>query len=79
VVWKLKIVDSCPPCCVALEVKTLPTLPTKAPLAQSAPVWSRKFLICPHRLPKRVGVPKSIASAVASSSTWQTGTCANTF
>jgi hypothetical protein len=78
-VRKLKIVDSCPPCCVALEGEDAPHLANEGVSRPELPVWSRKFLICPHRLPKRVGVPKAIASAAASSSTSQTGTWANTF
>jgi len=36
--------------------------PISAPLTQSGPVWSRKVRICPVMLPKRVPVPKMIAS-----------------
>ncbi|SEK17234.1 hypothetical protein SAMN05444746_1371 [Variovorax sp. OK212] len=52
----------CPPCWVAEEVNTDPTLPTSAPFIQSAPVWSMKVRICALTLPKRVGAPKTIAS-----------------
>ena len=62
VVWKLVIVVSWPPCCVAALAKTLPTLPISAPRIHSGPVWSRKLRICAAMLPKRVGVPKTIAS-----------------
>ena len=44
------------------EANTLPTLPTSAPFSHSPPVWSRKLRICAAMLPKRVGVPKMIAS-----------------
>ena len=47
---------------VEVEVNTLPTLPINAPSTQSGPVWSRKFRICELILPKRVGVPNTIAS-----------------
>ena len=46
------------------------------PCAQSPPVASRNWRIWPHMLPKRVGVPKMIASACARSSMVQTGTAA---
>ena len=71
------IVVSCPPCWVPVQAKTLPTLPISAPLTQSPPVWSRKLRIWAHMLPKRVGVPKMIASASASCSGSATGTWAN--
>src|SRR5215831_2610189 len=48
-------------------------LPTSAPFIQRPPVWSRKLRIWAHILPKRVGVPKMMASYVASSSTLQMG------
>ena len=60
--WKDRIVDSCPPCCVADEVNTEPTLPTSLPWAQRPPVWSMKFFIWAGMLPKRVGAPKITAS-----------------
>ncbi len=47
---------------VEVEVNTLPTLPISAPSTQSGPVWSRKLRICEVILPKRVGVPKMMAS-----------------
>ena len=56
------IVVSLPPCCVAVEANTLPTLPTSAPFIHSPPVWSQKLRICAAMLPKRVGVPTMIAS-----------------
>ena len=56
------IVVSLPPCWVALEANTLPTLPTSAPFIHSPPVWSQKLRICAVMLPKRVGVPTMIAS-----------------
>ena len=56
------MVLSWPPCCVAVEVNTEPTLPTSLPPAHRPPVWSRKFFICAAMLPKRVGVPKMMAS-----------------
>ncbi len=62
VVWNQVIVVSWPPCWVPVEAKTLPTLPTSAPFIHSPPVWSRKLRICAHMFPKRVGVPKRIAS-----------------
>ncbi len=46
----------------ALEVKTLPTLPTRAFFAHKPPVWSRKLRIWAAMLPNRVGVPKITAS-----------------
>src|SRR6516162_29883 len=52
------MVVSLPPCWVAALANTLPTLPTSAPFIQRLPVRSRKFRICAHILPKRVGVPK---------------------
>ena len=57
-----RIVDSWPPCWVALLVNTLPTLPTRASAAQSWPVRSRNARIVAAMLPNRVGVPKTIAS-----------------
>jgi hypothetical protein len=39
-------VVSWPPCWVAVDDMTLPTLPLKAPRAHKPPVWSRKFVIC---------------------------------
>lgn len=62
VVWKERMVDSCPPCWVAEEVKTEPTLPARAPWAQREPVASRNWRIWPHMFPYRVGVPKMMAS-----------------
>ena len=62
VVWKERMVLSWPPCWVAVEVKTLPTLPIKAPLTHRPPVWSRKLRICAAIMPKRVGAPKMMAS-----------------
>ena len=71
------IVVSWPPCWVAVLAKTLPTLPISAPESQSFVVRSRKFRIWAHMLPKRVGVPKRMASASASCSGSITGTWAN--
>jgi hypothetical protein len=45
VVWKLVIVVSYPPCWLAVLAKTLPTLPTSAPVSQSLVVRSREFRI----------------------------------
>jgi hypothetical protein len=73
VVWKLVSVVSCPPCCVAVLANTLPTLPMSLPPAHRPPVWSRKLRICAAMLPKRVGVPKMMASYCGSSSTVATG------
>ena len=61
VVAKLMIVLSLPPP-VPVLVKSLPTLPTRAALLHRLPVWSRKLRICAVMLPKRVGLPKMIAS-----------------
>ena len=55
------MVDSLP-LPVPVEVNTLPTLPTRAPLAQRPPVWSMKLRICEATVPKRVGAPKMTAS-----------------
>ncbi|SAJ32964.1 Uncharacterised protein [Enterobacter cloacae] len=55
------IVCSWPPP-VPVELNTLASLPYNAPEAQSPPVWSRKVRIWPDILPKRVGVPKIMAS-----------------
>jgi hypothetical protein len=79
VVWKLKMVDSWPPCWVAELQNTLPTLPTSLPCAHSPPVASRNWRICPTMLPKRVGVPKTIASASLRSATVATGTSTKAF
>ena len=68
VVWNEVMVVSWPPCWLAVLEKTLPTLPTRAPAQQSPPVWSRKLRICAAMLPKRVGVPKMMASYCSSSS-----------
>jgi len=51
------IVVSCPPCWVAVLVKTAAGFPMRLPFIQSPEVWSQKFLIWEHMLPKRVGVP----------------------
>ena len=56
------MVVSWPPCWVAVLAKTLPTLPISAPFIQRPPVWSRKLRIWAAMLPKRVGVPKMMAS-----------------
>jgi hypothetical protein len=37
-------------------------LADELPCAHSPPAWSRKFFICAAIFPKRVGVPKMIAS-----------------
>ena len=62
VVWNDVIVVSWPPCCVPVDANTLPILPTSAPFIHRPPVWSRNVRIWPAMLPKRVGVPKMIAS-----------------
>src|SRR6516165_4735857 len=67
------MVVSWPPCWVAVEVNTLPTLPSRPPLNQSWPVWSKKLRIWAHMLPKRVGVPKMMASASVICSVWPRG------
>ena len=61
VLTKLMMVLSLPPP-VPVLANTLPALPTNAPFAQRPPVWSRKLRIWAAMLPKRVGVPKRIAS-----------------
>src|SRR5215469_13759678 len=71
------MVVSWPPCWLAVLVKTLPTFPTRAPRAHRPPVWSRKLRICAAMLPKRVGVPKIIASASGNCSTRASGTRSN--
>jgi hypothetical protein len=62
VVWNEVSVVSCPPCWLAVEQNTEPSLPTSLCWNHSAPVWSRKLRIWADMLPKRVGVPKIIAS-----------------
>src|ERR1700722_10263500 len=58
----VRIVDSWPPCCVAVEVKAEPTLPTSLPCAHSSPAWSRKLRIWLVTESNRVGEPKMMAS-----------------
>ena len=77
--WKLSMVDSCPPCWVLDDVKTLPAFPIREPCTQSPPVESRKALIWPHMFPKRVGVPNITASAPDRSSRVAIGTLAKAF
>ena len=72
-------VVSWPPCWVAVEQKTPPGLPTSPPRIQIWPVESRNWRIWPHMLPKRVGVPKTMASAASSSSSVQVGTSDRAF
>ncbi|MNP84686.1 hypothetical protein D3C76_1841030 [compost metagenome] len=47
---------------VPVELNTLAILPCNAFFTHSPPVWSRKVRICPAMLPKRVGLPKMIAT-----------------
>ena len=56
------MVVSWPPCWVALEANTLPTLPTRAPFIHRPPVWSQKLRIWRGHVAERVGVPTMIAS-----------------
>ena len=53
----LSKVDSCPPCRLAVEVKTPAGLPAKAPENHSADVPSMKYLSAAAMLPNRVGLP----------------------
>ena len=52
-------VVSCPPCRLAVEVKTPAGLPTSSPLSQRLLVPSRKYFIGAAMLPKRVGLPSA--------------------
>ena len=56
------MVLSWPPCWVALDVNTEPTLPMSAPVAHRPPVWSMNERIWLLTLPERGGAPKMMAS-----------------